>query len=237
MDKVETKDRILEQIYKYKAPVKSTKTIFVNHGPLNAQKRLESENCPVTDCKFLNNADGTKAATKADAVILFEDHTRDINVLKALRPKNQIWIWQMLESPPNVDPFDTYLKQQNLINWTATYRRDSVLVTPYSKFVFYSNYTGLPKKPKKNYAAGKTRKVAWFVSNCNPPNGRSNYVRELIKYIEVDVYGACSDKVCPKINEAGCDDLLNKDYKFYLSFENSNCKDYITEKFFQKGLG
>ena len=30
--------------------------------------------------------------------------------------------------------------------------------------------------------------------------------------------------------------MLDTDYKFYLAFENSNCVDYITEKFFVNGL-
>ena len=30
--------------------------------------------------------------------------------------------------------------------------------------------------------------------------------------------------------------MLDTHYKFYLAFENSNCQDYISEKFFVNGL-
>lgn len=33
-----------------------------------------------------------------------------------------------------------------------------------------------------------------------------------------------------------CYEMLEKDYKFYLAFENSNCVDYITEKLFENAL-
>ena len=42
---------------------------------------------------------------------------------------------------------------------------------------------------------------------------------------------------CPRAQGNKCFNMLNTDYKFYLAFENSNCRDYITEKFFVTGLG
>jgi len=79
--------------------------------------------------------------------------------------------------------------------------------------------------------------VAWFVSNCEDQNGRLDYARTLSKYISVDIYGKCGTKNCSRDNETSCFTKLEKDYKFYLAFENSNCKDYITEKFFINALG
>lgn len=64
-----------------------------------------------------------------------------------------------------------------------------------------------------------------------------HYARELSKYIQVDIYGACGSLRCPRSQSQTCFDMLDEDYKFYLAFENSNCKDYITEKFFVNGLG
>lgn len=58
------------------------------------------------------------------------------------------------------------------------------MVTPYERFTPFANYTGsLPDRAPRDYAKGKTKKVAWFVSNCGAPNGRHNYVAELKKYI------------------------------------------------------
>jgi hypothetical protein len=78
--------------------------------------------------------------------------------------------------------------------------------------------------------------VAWFVSNCLETNNRKQYAHELQKYIPVDIYGKCGTKKCPRSTEAECFEILNRDYKFYLAFENANCKDYITEKFFKNSL-
>ncbi|CAK9297730.1 unnamed protein product [Gordionus sp. m RMFG-2023] len=93
------------------------------------------------------------------------------------------------------------------------------------------------KTGTKNYAIGKTKMIAWFVSNCES-QFRLDYANTLNKYIPVDIYGKCGDSplYCAKEEGTKCFDMLDKDYKFYLSFENSRCKGYVTEKFFDNGL-
>ena len=51
----------------------------------------------------------------------------------------------------------------------------------------------------------------------------------------MDIYGSCGSKRCPRAS-TDCYEKLNSEYKFYLAFENSNCIDYITEKFYVNGL-
>ena len=88
---------------------------------------------------------------------------------------------------------------------------------------------------------GNSAPIVWFVSHCHDYNGRMKYVRLLQRYIGVDIYGDCGDKRCGHTRSMGtryradndpCFDLVNTNYKFYLSFENALCNDYVTEKAF-----
>lgn len=133
-------------------------------------------------------------------------------------------------------PYHTQTVKNAIVNLTATYRRDSDIVAPYERWQYYDpRITQISQT--FNYAANKTKKVAWFVSNCHARNQRMQYAKELSKYIQVDIYGACGTLRCSRSQAQTCFEMLDLDYKFYLAFENSNCRDYITEKFFVNGLG
>lgn len=80
-----------------------------------------------------------------------------------------------------------------------------------------------------NIVRGKSKPVTWFVSNCHTKNGRMEYVKELSKYIDVDIYGKCGKFSCER-NRNCFSDIVEANYFFYLSFENSFCDDYVTEK-------
>ncbi|XP_064080133.1 alpha-(1,3)-fucosyltransferase C-like [Macrobrachium nipponense] len=74
--------------------------------------------------------------------------------------------------------------------------------------------------------------VAWMVSHCNTWSGRELYIQELMQYVDVDIYGKCGPLSCGKTHlDSYCySEVLATNYKFYLSFENSMCDDYISEK-------
>ena len=61
---------------------------------------------------------------------------------------------------------------------------------------------------------------------------REKYVKQMKKLVNVDIYGKCGKLKCSRTNQTECYLNLEQDYKFYLSFENSLCVDYVTEKFF-----
>jgi len=104
--------------------------------------------------------------------------------------------------------------------------------SPYGLWVKY----GEAKKSEKDYAVGKSKMAAIFVSNCASPNRRLEFVKELQEFIPVDVYGACGSLSCTRLEEHKCFTILAKEYKFYLALENSNCREYITEKLFRNAF-
>ena len=84
--------------------------------------------------------------------------------------------------------------------------------------------------------AHRPRAVAWIVSHCGTGSDRERYVNELRRHIQVDIYGLCGNGRCESCpannfqNPLCCADNIERDYMFYLAFENSLCDQYVTEK-------
>ena len=227
----EVNDRILGQINYRVADV--GKTLVIGLYPTvpadikNGSDQLHIDKCQVKNCKFIDaNKDNFN---KSDVILWLGIAKRRLPV----KLDHQLWGLFVLESPENSYGVHGLTDR---INFTATYRRDSTIVSPYNKYVAFDNSTTSSHAPLKDYARGKSKMVAWFVSNCAAINGRLQYANALRKHVDVDIYGVCGKYKCPRNNQSHCFQKLKADYKFYLSFENSNCKDYITEKFFGNAL-
>ncbi|EFA05856.1 alpha-(1,3)-fucosyltransferase C [Tribolium castaneum] len=143
------------------------------------------------------------------------------------RNPNQVYIFSNQESPVNTPSFIRDF--DNFYNWTMTYRLDSDILRPYGFLV--KQKTGY-KLPTVEEIQKRPKKIAWFVSNCGTSSERELLVNEIQKEIHVDVYGRCGTLHCEKNNKEGCYDMMERKYKFYLSFENSICEDYVTEKLY-----
>lgn len=198
------------------------------------QLQCRTQQCYITDNR--------STLDSSDAVIV---HGRDVTnptQLPRYRLGHQRWIFYLLESPHHIGKINLD-KFNGLFNWTSTYSSESDIPIPYGEYVPYNS--PLPNNinhglglhtsnNKHNFATRKTRLVAWFVTNCKASNHREEFVDALKQYVQVDVYGICDRLKCR--NRTLCLDMLKKKYKFYLAFENSNCREYITEKFWYNAL-
>ncbi|CAG5116706.1 unnamed protein product [Candidula unifasciata] len=145
-----------------------------------------------------------------------------------------IWVFFSVESPPNsaASRFGNEV-WHGLFNWTMSYRHDSEFWHGYvrsekRKQPVANETRAADEKTWRELFSKKQGLVAWFVSNCQTDSRREMYVTELMKHIPVDIYGTCGTLKCTEQDK--CVQMLRTKYKFYLAFENSLCKDYVTEK-------
>ena len=197
-------------------------------GQNNYITPLTYQMCPVINCEFTSDR---TMLNQSDALIL---HLRDlkINDLPNYRSINQRWILLNHESPPHSPQLLHHLDGK--INWTITYRQESdINLTPKYKLKSGINVNNfLNMKSKVDYSKNKTKLIVWLASNCKTASKREEFVEELRKTVTIDIYGQCGDKQCLPKMSSECWKKLSKEYRFALAFENSICRDYVTEKFF-----
>ncbi|XP_078282623.1 alpha-(1,3)-fucosyltransferase 7 [Rhinoraja longicauda] len=164
------------------------------------------------------------ALERADVVVFHHQEIQaNISSLPlGARPPNQKWVWVSLESPSNTKN----LRQLNgLFNWTMTYREDSDIFIPYGCLISrrQRDHVSIPEKPRLS---------TWIISNYHKKSRRAQLHLNLSKYMPIDVYGKSVRKylkktlLLPTISR----------YAFYLAFENSVHKDYITEKLWRNAF-
>ena len=189
-----------------------------------------NKTCGPISCEFTYDKDqlGTSDA------LLFDTFRSTDLIPPTNHTEGQYWILynhEWLDTGSSND-----LLHGGVFNLTATYREHADISVRYGQCVpRQSDYT-LPV----NISANKTAGILWLVSDCKTKSLRENYVKELRKYIKVDSFGTCGSKGLGEIsrlfvgrNMSSSDVDLMNNYKFYLSFENTFCKGYMTEKIFK----
>ena len=215
-------------------------------------KRMEG----VADCKtpipceYSNNH---SLYNISDLILFYTRHARRKDALPTFRLPHQHWMTFLREAP--VRGSDVKQPRNTWFNWTIAYTFNADIVRPYGiclpklekiakdprsitdtiRRVYRTRTDSIPWQHAKmlytptsgNFAKGRTGTVLWAVSNCITPHSRrESYVEELKRYIKVDIIGKCGDGVC---RSQSCRAKFQTN-KFYLSFENAICPDYITEK-------
>ena len=214
---------------KYPAISSSNSTILIqwrtdvfgwNPLELFGRRKEPFSDCLISNCEFIPRMNAV-----IPDVLLF--HCRNKPDIPKIRFVHQKYIFITAESELAESP---HPQIRGIFNLTMTYRLDSDIPIPYGRVENVSSHSKLGTSMSANVAIGKSKLAAWVASNCKTTSRREVYVAELRKYIPVDIYGKCGNLSC--LRNGACFSHINSTYKFYLSFENSICEDYVTEKLY-----
>lgn len=185
----------------------------------------ENKRFDLQDCKKLFQIDGCSLTddrslySRAHEVLVFHRAIQDdlSNLPTSPRTKIQRWIWFNTDSPNNTRRIEGI---QGLFNLTLSYRRDADIHVRWR--------LSLKKNSGEDFVLPKKERLLCWIVDSNDLHTKSgegySYYRELIKHIKVEVFDSSSTN--------GENYFLTvSSCKFYLSFENSIHRDYITETF------
>ncbi|KAL7638289.1 UNVERIFIED_CONTAM: hypothetical protein RMT77_010853 [Armadillidium vulgare] len=204
--------------------------------------------CPLP-CKYTRELTNLN---KVDALVIHLDSFKNpkavLNNIHKRRNPNHPWVMLSFETclMANKTFKLRYKDFDSFFNRTMSFRKNSDVILNHGFIVSKNDSTLLPHHwsiPLDNinpvtYKPNATV-IATLISNCKDKSGRLKYIKELSQYINVDIFGKCGKLKCGgslyvnaryKPNNQECLKKVGTSYMFYLAFENSFCKDYITEK-------
>ncbi|XP_067930330.1 glycoprotein 3-alpha-L-fucosyltransferase A-like [Watersipora subatra] len=199
-------------------------------GPSLSEK-MNFKACQYSNCVFRHSLNNTNYAQQADALIFGPNYEQITLQVPATFRQRQLWFVFSMESP--AFSHNRFNKVINLFNGSMTYSRDSIPAHfPYGFMKHKAENTSVDIV---DYAKHKTKGAYAYVSNCNSHQyDRLETMRRLLTYVNGDIFGSCTNQQpCPTKGDIICEAKVHSQYRFYLAFENSLCKDYITEKFWK----
>ena len=183
---------------------------------LNLHQNWTKDECPVA-CELTSDQSRAK---EADAFVV---HARDPNPDPPIR--SVPWILQIQENPI----YTPVLKNANFMskfNFLKSYRLDSDFPDP---SVLLPGVA--PPVPFKN----KTGLIMAALSNCEAV--RTEYMRQLMKFVQIDSYGGCLRNKNDLVGRYGktsvgedfrdAKSILARQYKFTLVFFNQDCEYFV----------
>ncbi|KAL0893300.1 hypothetical protein ABMA27_014892 [Loxostege sticticalis] len=192
-------------------------------------------------CDFLKDRNESDHY-KVEAYLFYGSQIK-LNDLPPRRPED-IWGLYHEESPRNLEEL-MHKPMLKLFNFSATFSRHSDVPFPLQYLESLEDITTLKHfvpSLEKNKLLTEIAPVMYLQTDCETSTERDAYVKELMKYIQVDSYGAClKNKELPEkftgdyLNNLNENDFLNfvARYKFVIAIENGVCEDYVTEKFWR----
>uniref|UniRef100_A0A0K0F0S1 Fucosyltransferase n=1 Tax=Strongyloides venezuelensis TaxID=75913 RepID=A0A0K0F0S1_STRVS len=198
--------------------------------------------CPLyKECKYSSSQRDVKIAD----VLLFKDFSSNQNHIPKYRDPKQLYVYVNFEPKLIMDKKikEGYKwKHKNFFNMTYTYSSKSdIQKTYYGEWTkgpikkgFRKYYRNVSVVPSINDIKKKKKYIVWTVSDCQTASKREEDIEMLKKFIPVNQFGSCNDRIFKYgFFSKQFQNLYEKHY-FYIALENSDCKDYVSEKYFSR---
>ncbi|MCG8466987.1 MAG: glycosyltransferase family 10 fucosyltransferase [Gemmatimonadetes bacterium] len=160
---------------------------------------------------------------EADAVVF---HGPELpRFFRHRKRRGQLWVlWSM-----ECDAHYPRLRRRGVrrrFDLRMTYRRDADVFVSYAPLELLD----APLLPPRDKTPGHL--VCSFISGRHDRSGRTRYLRELSRHVDLHAYGRLGDREIA--NDQGRQTKLATiaGYKFTIAFENAISEDYVTEKFY-----
>ncbi|KAJ8020100.1 Alpha-(1,3)-fucosyltransferase 4 [Holothuria leucospilota] len=217
---------------------------FCNYERFSHYKYLvrfpRSFECPEVNCRLTIGYTKEPRYIGAYDIVVFTNVNRWLSKkewvwVQGNRTKGQRWVMVTEESPlyaPGFQPPEMY--SAVTFDWFGSYKQDSDFFHPYGIYTPFEEGDPVPDLDADAIFKSKPKLLAWMGSHCKTQQwDRLRFVETFSKLVRVDRYGKCGNGTFVQWNNDTAVKEAIGPYKFYLSLENSCCRDYITEKFWR----